>query len=323
MLNIEPHSLLNKPITKILLVDDRRENLLALESLLRDLPTEIYQATSGRDALELLLQHRFAVALLDVQMPEINGFELAELMRGMDSTREIPIIFLTAGAIDPKHTFRGYEAGAVDFLYKPLDARIVKSKVKVYLRLEEQRLQIVSQMEQLQAAVRSREEFLSIASHELRTPLTSMSLQFQTARRSIRPEAGILPTTEKLIKTFDMANRQVGKLTRLIDDLLDISRIQAGKLSINREPKDLTVIIKEAIERLVPQLNSANVPVSLDFETPFPASFDENRIEQVVTNLITNVIKYAPDAPMEVRLWREGDRAFFTVKDNGPGIPEH
>jgi CheY-like chemotaxis protein len=117
------------PLTKVLLVDDRVENLLALESLLADLPSQkvqICKAQSGREALELLLKDDFALALLDVQMPEINGFELAELMRGSEKTMAIPIIFVTAGAIDTKHTFMGYEAGAVDFLYKPLDPRIVR-----------------------------------------------------------------------------------------------------------------------------------------------------------------------------------------------------
>jgi CheY-like chemotaxis protein len=104
------------PLTKVLLVDDRVENLLALESLLADLPSQkvqICKAQSGREALELLLKDDFALALLDVQMPEINGFELAELMRGSEKTMAIPIIFVTAGAIDTKHTFMGYEAGAV------------------------------------------------------------------------------------------------------------------------------------------------------------------------------------------------------------------
>jgi len=124
---------------KVLLVDDRKENLQALESLLANKSVEIFKALSGRDALELLLVHDFALALLDVQMPEINGFELAELMRGAERSKNVPIIFVTAGAIDPKHTFRGYEAGAVDFLYKPLDPRIVRGKVSVFLELDRQR----------------------------------------------------------------------------------------------------------------------------------------------------------------------------------------
>ena len=115
---------------------------------------QIYKAQSGIEALELLLKHDgFALALLDVQMPEMNGFELAELMRGKEKTKSIPIIFVTAGAIDAQYTFMGYDAGAVDFLYKPLDTRIVKSKVKVFKELEQQKLIIQDQLNQLSQAL--------------------------------------------------------------------------------------------------------------------------------------------------------------------------
>ncbi|MBS1960696.1 MAG: response regulator, partial [Bdellovibrionales bacterium] len=120
---------------KILLVDDLPENLLALESLLKNPAVEFLRANSGVDALELLLRHEFALAIIDVQMPEMDGFELAELMRGTDRTRTVPIIFVTAGTRDRTNTFRGYDKGAVDFLYKPLEAHIVKSKVQVFIEL--------------------------------------------------------------------------------------------------------------------------------------------------------------------------------------------
>lgn len=137
---------------KILLVDDRKENLHALESLLSDKDVEILKANSGREALEFLLVHEFALALLDVQMPDINGFELAELMRGSENSRTVPIIFVTAGAIDQKHTFQGYEAGAVDFLYKPLDPRVVRSKVQIFLELDRQRKLLNLKLEEMNRA---------------------------------------------------------------------------------------------------------------------------------------------------------------------------
>lgn len=309
-------------ITKVLMVDDRKENLLALEFLLQSEHTQIFKAYSGRDALELLLEHRFALALLDVQMPEINGFELAELMRGSELTKEIPIIFVTAGAIDAKHTFRGYEAGAVDFLYKPLDPRIVKSKVEVFLRMEEQRLQIQTQMAQLQTAIKAREDFLSIASHELRTPLTSLSLQLQLARRSIKLEEGIIPAPEKIVKTLELASRQVSKLARLTDDLLDISRIHAGKLSVIKANVDLAALVREVIERLRPQLDQAGCSLGLELTEPMIVPCEAFRFEQVLTNLISNVIKYAPGTPITVKLQRANNHAVLTVSDRGHGIPE-
>ena len=120
---------------KILLVDDREENLFALEALLDDSGGEIYRATSGNEALAIMLKHHMALVLLDVQMPGMDGFEVAELMRGNARTREIPIIFVTAINKDQKHVFRGYESGGVDYLFKPIDPLILTSKVSIFLDL--------------------------------------------------------------------------------------------------------------------------------------------------------------------------------------------
>src|SRR5690606_24751607 len=123
------------PPVKFLLVDDLEDNLLALSALLRELDVQILTARSGAEALEMLLEHDVALALLDVQMPEMDGFELAELMRGSERTRHVPIIFVTAGVRDAHRHFRGYEAGAVDFLYKPIDPHILRSKAGVFHQL--------------------------------------------------------------------------------------------------------------------------------------------------------------------------------------------
>lgn len=306
----------------ILLVDDRNENLIALESLLQADDTKIFKAHSGREALSLLLDNEFAVALLDVQMPEINGFELAELMRGKQKTRSIPIIFVTAGAIDAKYTFMGYEAGAVDFLYKPLDPRVVRSKVRVFLELERQRLLIRSQVDQLSKALRTREEFLSIASHELKTPITSMQLQVQSVRRLLKPESKQAPTPERLTRMLDLTASQLNKLTRLIDELLDVSRIEAGRLLIEAKDTDLSALVIEVIERFRGELEAAKCSLSLDVGQNIRASCDPFRTEQVLINLITNLLKYAPGAPVSVSLRQEEGIARLRVADQGIGIPE-
>src|SRR5450631_4830155 len=128
----------SEPI-KFLLVDDKTENLFALEAIIRREGLEVLLARSGSDALELLLVHDVALALLDVQMPGMDGFELAELMRGTERTKHVPIIFVTAGARDPQRVFKGYESGAVDFLFKPIDPHILNSKVNVFFALAHQR----------------------------------------------------------------------------------------------------------------------------------------------------------------------------------------
>jgi two-component sensor histidine kinase len=157
-----------------LLVDDLEENLLSLEALLRRENLSLLKARSGDEALELLLEHEVALALIDVQMPGLNGFELAELMRGNERTRAIPIIFVTAGSADSQRRFRGYEAGAVDFIQKPIESDILRSKAGVFFDLFRQRQQIADQRDELEVqaealreAGRRKDEFLVTLTHDL------------------------------------------------------------------------------------------------------------------------------------------------------------
>src|SRR5690606_13949404 len=148
---------MNTPV-KFLLVDDLSENLLSLEGLLRREGLMLLKAQSGDEALELLLQHDVALALVDVQMPGLNGFELAELMRGNERTRRIPIIFVTAGSADGQRRFQGYEAGAVDFIQKPIEPGILRSKVDVFFELYRQRQQLAAQRDELAAQAEALKE---------------------------------------------------------------------------------------------------------------------------------------------------------------------
>lgn len=309
----------NENKINILIVDDRPENLISLENLLKEDDVVIYKAQSGVEALELLLKHGFALALLDVQMPEMNGFELAELMRGKEKTKTIPIIFVTAGAIDAQHTFMGYDAGAVDFLYKPLDTRIVKSKVKVFKELEQQKLVIQDQLTQLSQALKWRDDFLSIASHELKTPITSMRLQTQMTARSLQKNANSI-TPEKLEKYFVTSNKQLDKLTRLIDDLLDTTRIRAGKLTVDPVEVNFSQLMNDILERYEEQLAEANCQVDSEIQKDIVVYCDPFRAEQVIVNLLSNAMKYAHGKPVSIKLREEHGQAFLTIKDAGPGI---
>ncbi|MGC1328675.1 response regulator, partial [Pseudomonas sp.] len=185
---------------KLLIVDDLPENLLALEALIKADDREVHKALSADEALSLLLQHEFALAILDVQMPGMNGFELAELMRGTEKTKSIPIVFVSAAGRELNYAFKGYESGAVDFLHKPLEIHAVKSKVSVFVDLYSQRKALKEQLDalersrqeqevllkklqatqnELQHAVRMRDDFMSIVSHEVRTPLNGLILETQ------------------------------------------------------------------------------------------------------------------------------------------------
>ncbi len=146
--------------TKILIVDDRPENLVALDASLSKPDRTIIRANSGSEALERMLEHDFAVVLLDVQMPEMDGFETAQLMRGHPRTRNVPIVFVTAISNDREFVFRGYESGAVDYLFKPLDPVILESKVRVFCDLDRQRRVIERQVKELEENARTLQQQL-------------------------------------------------------------------------------------------------------------------------------------------------------------------
>lgn len=327
----------------ILLVDDLNENLIALEALLRGKGVTIYRAQSGAAALELLLTHEFALAILDVQMPQMNGFELAEMMRGPERTRNIPIIFVTAGARNQGFTFRGYESGAVDFLYKPLDPLIVQSKVRVFLDLYQQRKFIEERLEEreellsvmqkqlellleterkLKRAVEVRNEFLSIASHEIKNPIAALKLQMQITERSIKPQTNEVPSAERLKKTIDKSNKQIDRLLSLVDDLLDPTKMDTGQLSFKFKLEPLADIARELVDRLAPQANAAGNSLELKIVTTSSVNWDRLRIEQLLINLISNAIKYAPKSPIEVEIDQKAEFFEIRVRDSGPGIPK-
>ncbi|MRW91118.1 response regulator [Duganella sp. FT80W] len=320
--------------TKLLIVDDLPENLQALEALIRGDGREIYQAGSGEAALALLLQHDFALAILDVQMPGMDGFELAELMRGTEKTRQIPIVFVTAAGKELNYAFKGYEAGAVDMLYKPLDARAVKGKVAVFVALYEQREAMRRQVEELQAARQQqeetqaqlrhallmRDEFMSMVSHEMRTPLNTLYLETQL--RKMQLERGNMAAfgAEQLQRMVARDDRQIQSIIRLIDDMLDVSRIRSGKLSLRPGWVELSGLLRRVVHDLTPQATTAGTSITLDAATPVSGWWDEFRIEQIVVNLLTNALRYGCAQPVQVTLTVEQDWARIDVRDCGPGI---
>ncbi|MYM33128.1 response regulator [Duganella sp. FT50W] len=324
--------------TKLLIVDDLPENLQALNALIRGEGRAVYQAGSGEEALALLLQHDFAMAFLDVQMPGMDGFELAELMRGTEKTRQIPIVFVTAAGKELNYSFKGYEAGAVDVLYKPLDPRAVKGKVQVFVALYQAREAMRRQVEalelarqrqaemqaQLERALRMRDEFMSMVSHEMRTPLNTLYLETQL--RKMQLERGNMAAfgAEQLQRMVARDDRQIQSIIRLIDDMLDVSRIRSGKLSLRPGWVELSGLLRRVVHDLTPQASTAGTNITLEAGTPVSGWWDEFRIEQIVVNLLTNAMRYGCQQPISVTLTVEQDWACIDVRDCGPGVaPEH
>ena len=308
------------PDVNVLLVDDLQENLVALEALVRESGRRIFTARSGEQALSLMLEHSFALAILDVQMPSMSGFELAELMRGTERTRGIPIVFVSAGGRELNYAFRGYESGAVDFLYKPLDPHAVRSKVNVFVELFRQRQELQDAKAQLQRAVSMRDDFMSMIAHELRNPLNSVYLQAQLRRRML--SSAQPPDPHAMLKMVERDERQIRSMVRLLDDMLDVSRVRTGKLAIVPAGYDLAASATAVVEAIQEQARAAGVVITLATPDALAMVGDEFRIEQVITNMLTNALRYGQGKPVAVTVGvREQDpEAFVSVRDQGMGI---
>ncbi|PVZ20250.1 MULTISPECIES: hybrid sensor histidine kinase/response regulator [unclassified Pseudomonas] len=328
---------------KLLIVDDLPENLLALEALIRQDDRQVFQARCADEALSLLLQHEFALAILDVQMPGMNGFELAELMRGTEKTKHIPIVFVSAAGRELNYAFHGYESGAVDFLQKPLDTLAVKSKVAVFVDLYRQRKTLNEQLEalersrqeqeilvrrlqvaqaELEHAIRMRDDFMSIVSHEVRTPLNGLILETQLRKLHLAKGNAEAFTLDKMQAMVARDERQIQSLIRLIEDMLDVSRIRTGKLTIRPAPFDLGQMVGNAVERFMQQAQANGNPVTFECSAPLVGEWDEFRVEQVVANLLTNALRYGGKGAIEVAVRQDGEWARVDVRDYGIGISE-
>jgi signal transduction histidine kinase len=327
--------------SKLLIVDDLPENLRALDALIRAEQRLVFQAQSGEEALSLMLEHDFALAILDVQMPGMDGFELAELMRSTSRTRNIPIVFVSAAGRELNYAFKGYETGAVDFLYKPLDPDAVRSKVNVFVTLDQQRREMQRQMEALEAArreqevllrelnatqaelqrsLRMRDEFMSLVAHELRTPLNTLFLE--TQMRSLQLKRGNLPAfnPEQMNNMIRRDERQIKAMIRLIDDMLDVSRMKSGTLSIRPGRVELMALLERVANDLSLQAAAAGTNVVLAPHPPVEGFWDEFRIEQVVVNLLTNALRYGGGSVVEVSVHDENGKVRIAVRDHGKGI---
>jgi signal transduction histidine kinase len=299
---------------KCLLVDDLGENLLALAALLRREDVEIVEARSGAEALELLLAHDVALAFLDVQMPDMDGFELAELMRGSDRTRHVPIIFVTAGVRDQYRLFKGYDTGAVDFLYKPIDPHILKSKADVFFQLYRQKQQLASQLEELTGTLRLNELFTAVLGHDLRNPLSA-----------ILNTANLLERISKEDVVKQSAIRMVSsgrRMSRMIDDMLDLTRARlGGGIPLRRQDAHFGQLVQRVIQEH--QVSFPDGRFETHQEGDVSGHWDADRLAQVTSNLIGNAIEHGDKKdPIEVLLiGTRADSVTLMVTNSGL-IPE-
>jgi signal transduction histidine kinase len=310
---------------RILIVDDLAEKLLIYCSLLEGIDAEIVQARSGTEALKRVLEGSFAVILLDVNMPDIDGLETATLIRGHRNGRHTPIIFITAYA-DEMQTARGYALGAVDYILSPVVAPVLRTKVQVFVDLYNAHAALASSNQELEKRVKERtaeleqlsrlkDEFLATMSHELRTPLNAI-FGWVTLLRTRRLDE---PTQERALETIE---RNARAQKRLIEDLLDVSRIVTGKVALEIMPVDPRRVVEAALETMQPAAQAKGITVVPLLDTGVATvRGDFARLQQVVCNLLSNAIKFTPSGgQVEVCLAHRNGEAEISVSDSGQGI---
>jgi CheY-like chemotaxis protein len=370
-----------RPSFDILVVDDNPSNLLAIEAALSGLGLNLVTAQSGADALRWLLERDFALILLDIEMPSMDGYETARLIRGRLRTRHVPIIFVTAFSRDDRDVLEGYALGAVDFLFKPIVPEILRAKAAVFVELRRQTDQVAAQAEllrdaerqdhtrtleeerqrweaqalreqmeserrsasetekkadelaktvarleqveadlvryslELEEADRRKDEFLALLGHELRNPLAPIVTSIELLRARGGPD-------EHVRRACQALDRQVAHLTRLVDDLLDVSRITSGKIDLRRERIAVGDVVDRAVALSQPELEAREQIVEVDVaDRELVLEVDPTRLVQVISNLLLNASKYSePGSRVRVRGGRvEGD-AVLSVSDEGRGI---
>lgn len=322
---------------RILIVDDKEQNLITLEAILGDFEAEFVKALSGNEALALSLEHDFALAIIDIQMPDMDGYETVKLMRQVNRTRNLPIIYVSAIYKEEFHVVKGIEAGAVDFIVKPILPEILKGKVKVFLELYKHRVhleelvkqrteeleqanrQFQLEKEKAEAATNSKSMFLANMSHEIRTPLNGIIGMTNHLKKT--------PLNEEQKDLVDIINTSGDYLLAIINDILDFSKIESGQLELEQAQFDLHQLLDEMIRIFETRLEGKPVAISkqLSINVPRYLIGDQIRIRQIFNNLIGNAVKFTSSGTITIegRVLSEEQNAIklkFNVKDTGIGI---
>ncbi|MBK9637287.1 MAG: hybrid sensor histidine kinase/response regulator [Bacteroidetes bacterium] len=304
---------------KILIVDDRPENLYSLECILAQDDREIFQANSGEEALKIAFQEDLSLILLDVQMPDMDGFEVANILKSTKRTKKTPIVFVTAISKEKKYMLKGLEEGAIDYLFKPLDTDITCAKVNMLLQLYSQQIEIEHKNVELNKLNEEKNYFLGMASHDLRNPLGNII----TFANFIEDEAAISLSEDHKNYLKIIINTSRGMM-ELLDNLLNVSKIESGEML----GKQIEFSVKDFIISCVNQTkNSADKKnIHLGFSIGDSVNSihgNQEQLSQVLINLISNAIKFShPETSVEVTADILDGHVVIKVTDQGQGIPE-
>uniref|UniRef100_UPI0032180CD1 response regulator n=1 Tax=uncultured Draconibacterium sp. TaxID=1573823 RepID=UPI0032180CD1 len=327
---------MNNSITpKILIVDDLVENLISLEAILDDFDIEIVRALSGIEALKLAMKEEFALVILDVQMPEMNGYETLEMMRQRKKTRYLPVIFVSAIHQSDLHIIKGIETGAVDFIPKPVIPDILRGKVRVFLDLYLQRVKLdrlLGEMEvanlnlkiakdRAEEATRVKSMFLANMSHEIRTPLNGVIGISQLLQKS-----ELNSEQQDLVNIITKSGEN---LSMIINDILDFSKIESGQVQLESISFHLEELVENVYRLMKFKADEKRIDLSYSIDEKVPAILcgDPLRINQILMNLVNNAIKFTHKGKVEIRIelidnYEHMARILFRVIDTGIGISE-
>ncbi len=311
----------------ILLVDDQPAKLLGYEAILADLGENLIKARSAREALHVLLEHDVAVILVDVCMPELDGFELVQLIRDHPRHRQAAILFVSAINVTDLDRLRGYQSGAVDYMSVPIVPEILRARVMVFVDLYRKTKELEALNRELEARVaertaaleeadRRKDVFLATLAHELRNPLAPI-------RNALHLLAAPDVTEQRRTQSRAMIQRQVDHMVRLVDDLLDVSRISSGKIALRVEPLDLDDVLARAVETCEPLVAARGIRLVLSQGAPaVRVNGDVTRLVQVLCNVLHNAVKYShAGGEVEIGVQVEGEDVVVSVRDDGIGIP--
>ncbi|HEY8936759.1 MAG TPA: response regulator [Cyclobacteriaceae bacterium] len=318
----------------ILIIDDKKENIFAMEKLLEKPERNFISATTGTDGLKLALSQKIDLIILDVQMPEMDGFEVAQILKSNKRTKDVPIIFASAEKKERNSIMKGFEEGAVDYLSKPLDPELTKAKVSVLLKIQMQKKELVEKntalekaeveikqlnsdlqtnLMQLESINKELESFSYSISHDLRAPLRAISGYAKMVEEDFGETLGI--DGNRLLKIIQ---NNVIKMNKLIDGLLQFSR--SGKKEVSKSEIDMEGIVQHVIHDI---RDSIKDHVKISVNKLSPAFADNMLITQVWVNLISNAVKYSSTKEhpqIEIGSTKNDHSITFFVKDNGAGF---
>ncbi|MBF0288722.1 MAG: hybrid sensor histidine kinase/response regulator [SAR324 cluster bacterium] len=313
---------------KILLVDDKESNLFAFKKALDVFDFEIITAYSGQQALEIILKNEFAVILMDVQMPEMDGLETAELMRVHTNT---PIIFITAYRKEKQYVFQGYESGAVDYIFKPVDSYVLRAKISAFVEMYQQKQDLKKALhdqeilakrlkdtsEKLEKRNQQMNQFVGILSHDLRSPFNTM-LSFA---RMLQEKVARLNPGQDILDMLTAIERTGNRASELVDEILALTAIEGGQFQIEFQRCSLNQLLKYAVEDLKPAFEQKKIKIIFENNSNHFVSADPLKLNQVFDNLLNNAIKFTPESgQITIRTIPETDGVQTQVIDTGVGI---